>query len=386
MEEKSDYKQIVRAGVTIAGIILGVLLIIYLVQQLVALILLVLFAVVITTGIDPLVVRLQRLVHRWWDMSRAQATLIIILTMLLAILGISSFLLVTAVNESLKFAENTWPILIQELEKWSGQKQYLPDTAQLFDKLSAQSGQIFEYLFTTTRAVFGLLGGVFTGIILLVLTYFFTSNREDIVYLFVQFIPAKFQHRFRAVGHLAAMKMGGWIRGQFTIAGIILVTISIGMTALRVDYPILIGLVGGVGEFIPMVGAYGAFWVALAIMLVTHAPAWQVISVIVFFVILTQLDNYVLGPKVMEKNVDMPPITSIMAILFGVGLLGVAGALVAIPIAAGVRVVMYEVIFPLITGKTREQIDAESPRDRRKRLQEKKRERKKAAKSEKTTG
>ncbi|MEI7832361.1 MAG: AI-2E family transporter [bacterium] len=373
MEEKSDYKQIVWAGITIAGIILGVLLVIYIIHQLVALILLVLFAVVITTGIDPLVVRLQRLTQKWWEMSRAQATLIIILTMLLTILSISSFLLVTAVNESLKFAENAWPTLIHELEKWSGQKQYLPDPAQLFDKLSTQSGQIFEYLFTTTRAVFGVLGGVFTGIILLVLTYFFTSNKEDIVYLLVQFIPAKYQLRSRAVAHLAAMKMGGWIRGQFTIAGIMLVTISMGMTALRIDYPILIGLVGGIGEFIPMVGAYGAFWVALAIMLVTHAPAWQLISVIVFFVILTQIDNYVLAPKVMEKNVDMPPITSILAILFGVGLLGFAGALVAIPIAAGVRVVMYEVIFPLIQGKTREQIDAESPRDRRRRMREKKR-------------
>lgn len=370
MEENSEYRQIIRAGITIAAVVLAILLFVYLVQQLVALIMLVLFAVVIATGIDPFVTWLQRLTQSWWRMSRGQATLIIILGMLAVLVSISSFLLVTAIKESLTFAEKTLPVLQAELMKWSGQKQFLPDAAQIFEKLSMQSGQVLEYLFSTTRAIFGILGGVFTVIILLVLTYFFTSGKDDLVYLLIQFVPTPYQRRARAVAHLAAQKMGGWIRGQFTIAGIILVTVSLGMTALRVDYPILIGLVGGFGELIPMVGAYGAFWVALTIVLVTHAPLWQVIAVIVFFGILTQLDNYVLAPRVMEKNVGMPPITSIMAVLCGASLLGLAGALIAIPISAGIRVVMYEVIFPLIQGKTYDQIVEASPKYRRKKLQE----------------
>ncbi len=74
-----------------------------------------------------------------------------------------------------------------------------------------------------------------------------------------------------------------------------------------------------------------------------------------------QLENYYLGPKVMQRNAELPPVTTILALLTGGTLLGIVGALLAIPLTAAGRVVMLEAVYPAIQGKSREEIENGRP-------------------------
>jgi len=359
-------KQQLQTGIIMTLVIIGILLAFVLLYALMPLLLLVVIAVVFTTGIDPLVQKLQRLRLGKHNLSRALATIIVMFVAVFIFLGIFAMLVVTAFNESMIFARDTWPAARAHLLHWatnlSTHYPFIPKPAIVYTRLNAQSGQIITYLWSTTQTVFSVIGGLFSVLTVFILTLFFTIFKDGICYNLAQFIPSRYQPRALEVSHMAAQRMGGWLRGQLTLALIISSLAMLGMTFLRVHYAVLIGIVAGLGELIPMVGGYLGLIPALIIILVASPFIWaRVIAVVVFFILMMQLENYYLGPKVMQHNAGLPPVTTILALLTGGTLLGILGALLAIPLTAAGRVIMLEAVFPAIQGKSREEIELGRP-------------------------
>ncbi|HEY3376902.1 MAG TPA: AI-2E family transporter [Armatimonadota bacterium] len=361
-------KQQIQAGVLLALIIGAGFLTFQALQKLAPLVVLIAIAVVFTTGIDPLVNRLQAATRRRWQMPRSLATLCVLLLGLLIIISAISFLAYYAVNQAIFVANDEQ--LQRQLTNWFTHlsERYpvlIPSLTSLLGRLKTQTGQIYSYLWTTTLAIFGLLGTAFSLVLVLVFTFFFTTFKDGICYTLLQFVPQQYQARTRVVGHLAAEKMGGWLRGQITLALIITVIIILGMSILGFPaFAVLTGIIGGLGELIPMVGPYLAFLPALLIILLSEHHTWQVIAAIVFFVLLSQVENYVLAPKIMQRHVSLHPVTVILALFTGGSLFGIVGALLAIPLTAAGRIILLETIFPLIQGKTRRQIENGKPEAR----------------------
>jgi len=353
-------KQCISVGTLLAFIIGGVLLLFLMLQKLAPLLVLLLIAIVITTGIDPIVHRLQHLFTPRWRMPRGVAALIVLLVALLVFVSAVSFLVMTAVNQAMTFAQNRTEIYTW-LANLSHRYHFLPNLDTVVQQLRTQSKEIAGYLMTTSIALFSLLGSLFSAFIVLVLAFFFTTFKDGITHTITQFIPPAHQPRFREIGHLVAEKMGGWLRGQTTLALIITLAVALIMTASgHYEYAILVGIIGGIGELIPMVGPYLAFIPALGIALYGGHP-WQIIFVIVAFITLSQIEAYVLAPKIMQRNVGLHPVTTIISLFIGGSLLGIVGALLAIPLAAGGRVILLEAVFPAIQGKTRDEIEMTSP-------------------------
>ena len=355
-----------QSGILLTLIIIGMLLGVFLLSTLMPLLLLVVIAIVFTTGIDPLVQKFQSLHIGKHYIPRALATIIVMLAAVFIFLGIFAVLMVTAINESIIFAHNTLPAVRNHLYHWatdlSDHYGFIPKPAIMYKRLNAQSGQIISYLWSTTQAVFGVIGGLFSALTVFILTMFFTIFKDGICYNLAQFIPPRYKPRVLEVSHLAAQRMGGWLRGQLTLALIISSITILGMFCLRVPYAVLIGIVAGLGELIPMIGGYLGLIPALIIVLVASPISWtHVIAVAVFFVLMMQLENYYLGPKVMQRNAELPPVTTILALLTGGTLLGIVGALLAIPLTAAGRVIMLEAVFPAIQGKSREEIEQGRP-------------------------
>lgn len=362
-------KQHVQTGALITFIIIGTLLGLFSLYKLAPFLLLVLIAIVFTAGIDPLVTRVQNLTaRRWRPLPRALATILVMAVGALVFAGVLAFLTVTAVNESVAFAKNTWPGLqertIALAGHLAGKYTFLPSPEAIYAAVRSQSGNIASYLLTTSKAVFGLFGTLFSGVTIGILTMFFTTFKDGITYTFAQFIPQPHQVRVLEISHLAGKKMGGWLRGQLTLALIITLIIAPAMLLLRVDYAVLIAIIGGIGELIPMLGPAVGFIPAIIIVLLGHAPIWQIVAVIVFFVVLSQAENYLFAPMIMEREVELSPVTTIIALFVGGGLLGVVGAILAIPLAAAGRVVLLEAVFPAIQGKPRQEIEANRPEAR----------------------
>ena len=380
-------KSSIQTGTLLTLIIAALLLTFFVLQKLAALLILILIAVVLTTSIDPLVSRLQAIKWRRLRLSRAVSTLIVLLVGLFLLLGAFTFLLTTAINQSGRIKMLIFPVSNQAgvptknpvLAKFEhrfdtfARKWYpiIPSSATISARLRAQSGEIGGYLWSTTVAIFGLLGGLASVFVVFILTFFFTTFKEGIVYNLSQFIPPPYQPLARKIGHLAALKMGGWLRGQLTLAMIITLLVSFGMMIVGFPaYAMLVGIIGGMGELIPMVGPYLAFIPALLIVLFSDHHTWQVVGILVYFIALAEVEAYILAPKIMEKKVGLHPVTTILALFIGGSFLGIVGALLAIPLTAGARVIMLEAIFPAIQHKSPEEIMHDRPAARRARCQE----------------
>jgi len=355
-------KQHVQTGILIALAVIAIMLGLVLIFNLRALLLLALIALVITTGIDPSVRRLQRVTIRGRHIPRVLAALIIIIAALLVFAGILTFFTVFAVNQAISFATDAWPRLQDRLLFWlQGLSQHYPKVPVLLQRLGEQSGNIATYVWSTTQAVFGVIGGLFSLVTVLFLTLFFTIFMDGIAYTLLQFVPPRHQAQVREVSHEAAERMGGWLRGQVTLALIVMVATTIGMSFGLRQYAAMIGIIAGIGELIPMVGPYVGVIPAVIIVLATGANPLLLVWVFIFFALLAQTENYLLAPKVMERHVKLSPVTTIFSLLAGGALLGLVGALLAIPLAAAGRVIIHAAIFPAIQGKSREEIEQGCP-------------------------
>jgi len=280
--------------------------------------------------------------------------------------GILTFFTAFAVKQAIYFANYAWPGLQVHLLEWlSGlahkYPNIIPSTSSLLQRLSEQSGNIAGYVWSTTLAVFGVIGGLFSLVSIFILTLFFTIFKDGIAYTLLQFVPPQHQARVREIGHEAEERMGGWLRGQVTLALIVMVATTIAMSFGLRQYAAMIGIIAGIGELIPMVGPYVATIPAVIIVLATGTNPWVILWVLIFFTVLTQTENYLLAPKVMERHVKLSPVSTVFSLLAGGALLGLVGALLAIPLAAAARVVLFAAVFPAIQGKSRQEIEQACP-------------------------
>jgi len=120
------------------------------------------------------------------------------------------------------------------------------------------------------------------------------------------------------------------------------VAAGLGTWILGLPYPFLLGLAAGITELIPMVGpVLGA---VPAVLVALFLPTWRLLAVIVLFTLIQQAENHLLVPRVMKQAVGLSPLLTIVAIMIGAKLMGILGALLAVPIAAALQVIVGEIV------------------------------------------
>jgi predicted PurR-regulated permease PerM len=138
------------------------------------------------------------------------------------------------------------------------------------------------------------------------------------------------------------VKLSAWLGGQLLLGAVIGITSAIGLWLMGIPYFYVLALISAVGELIPVVGPILA---AIPAILVAGTVSYQkVVMVVVFFVVQQQFENHVLVPKVMERQVGVSAVTVIVALLIGGNLLGIVGALLAVPTAAILQVLLMEIL------------------------------------------
>ena len=116
------------------------------------------------------------------------------------------------------------------------------------------------------------------------------------------------------------------------------------MIIFGIPYPALLGLLVAILDLIPVIGStVGGFIVTLVALTVSLPVA---IATLAFYVVYRLAEDYLIVPRIMGRTVQVPAVVSLVAVLLGGVLLGIVGALVAIPVAAGIRVILNEVTFP----------------------------------------
>lgn len=199
-----------------------------------------------------------------------------------------------------------------------------------------------EAVGTVFGAVASVIGGLFGLLTILILTFYILIEAGNLRMRMLYLFPAHERKRVDAMSRDITVKVSAWLGGQLLLGAIIGTSSAIGLWLLGVPFFYVLALISGVGELIPVVGPVLS---AIPAILITATVSFKkVLLVIVFFIIQQQFENHVLVPKVMQRQVGVSPVTVIVALLIGGKLLGIVGAILAVPTAAILQVVITEVL------------------------------------------
>jgi predicted PurR-regulated permease PerM len=187
------------------------------------------------------------------------------------------------------------------------------------------------------------VGGLFSAITLLLLTYYWTLENKRLIPSLVVLFPK--DRRATALKFIEAIetKVGGYIRGLLITCVIYGVANGVAFLIMGVPYALVLGILAGIGEAIPVIGGIIGFAPALVIGLTTN-PSIIIWMVIAFGVIQVVVNN-LLYPRLMDRNVGVSPVVSLLALAAFSSMFGIIGALLAIPLAVIVQLLMDEFLF-----------------------------------------
>ncbi|MEV4286606.1 AI-2E family transporter [Nonomuraea bangladeshensis] len=189
-----------------------------------------------------------------------------------------------------------------------------------------------------------VLDGVFTTVTLLVLMLYFLGSLHTIKAYLLKLVPASRRERTSAISEEILTGIGGYVAGNVLISVIAGVVTWIFLSIVDVRYALALALIVALTDLIPLVGATIGAVVVSAVALLQSVPAG--IACAVFFIVYQQIENYLIYPRVMKRSVDVTPAVTVIAALFGGALLGIVGALLAIPVAAAIALIIREVVIP----------------------------------------
>lgn len=201
------------------------------------------------------------------------------------------------------------------------------------------SGQAVNTVF---GAIMGVVGGIFGFLTILILTFYILVDSDNLRNALLHLFSKQDRPRVAAASREIVAKVSAWLGGQLLLAGIIGVTSAIGLWLMGVPFFYVLALISAIGEMIPIVGPFLAAIPAVAV--AASVSFEKVLLVIGFFVVQQQIENHLLVPKIMERQVGVSAVTVVAALLIGGNLLGIVGAILAVPTAAILQVVITEVI------------------------------------------
>lgn len=295
-------------------------------------------------GFSPVVrvIERQRLLHGRARIPRWLA----ILWLYLVILGLLTTVAMLIVPPLVEQARALWAALPRMFDR---AQDYLLNLGVLSERVTLRdvvekaegvaTGDAMTAVLTT---VIGFFGGLFGLVTVLIVTFYFLIEADSLRATFIRLFPRERRAQIAQASSEVTVKVSAWLNGQLLLAATIGTTAAIGLWALGIPYFYVLALIAGVGEMIPVVGPLLAAIPAIAVAL-SLSPQ-KALLVAAFFILQQQFENHVLVPKVMERQVGVSAVTVIVALLIGAQLLGIVGAILAVPTAAILQVVYQETV------------------------------------------
>ena len=191
------------------------------------------------------------------------------------------------------------------------------------------------------KAILGIVASTLTVLILMI---YFLANMPGIKAFVYRAVPRTRRARVGLLTDEILNRVGGYVLGNLATSLVAGLTTFIWLEAFRVPYPVALAMFVAITDLIPLIGAtLGAIGVT-GVALFHGVPVGLATGA--YYVAYQQFENYVLQPRVMKKTVDVAPLVTIVAALIGAALMGILGALIAVPMAAAVQLILTEVVYP----------------------------------------
>lgn len=314
-------------------------------------------AIFLALGLDPLISWLEKKrFPRWAAILTVLAGVIAAFALVVANIVpilIEQFTdLVNSVAANLEAAQSTstTPLgaLLEVLDERLQLSQYVDVDAAL-TSISAwleDPGNIASVGTGVLEVGAGIVTGIFAALIILILTIYFTASLTRIKTTVYRFVPASKRERFIGLSEQITSSVGRFVVGQFSQASINGILSLIFLSIIQAPYPLLLASIAFLLGLIPLVGTLTAS-IIITLACLIESPTTAIIAGI-YYLIYMQLEAYVLSPRIMGQAVKVPGSLVVIAALAGGTLLGLLGALIAIPIAAAVIILLNQVFFPKV--------------------------------------
>ena len=312
--------------------VLAVLGMARLVLEVGSIIVLIIVSLILAIGFQPAV---SWLVRR--GLSRGWAVTVILL-LGLAVLGAFLALVLPDVVRSVGELIRAGPQYLRQAQKGSGLLAELNARFDLSSRLQGLAGDLPGTLLGFVQS-FGAL--VFNTLTILILTIYLTVAMPRIRGWFARLLADDQREDFEAIVEQSTQRVGGYVLGMFVVSLTAGLTTFVAMVLIGVPHAAALAFFVALADLIPTIGALLGAAVAVTVAAI-GAGVPQAIGTAVFFLVYQQVENYVIHPRVMRRAIDMPAPVVIIAVLIGASLLGVLGALLAIPMAAVIRVAFRE--------------------------------------------
>ena len=333
----------VRDIVRIVLVVVCVAIVLYLVWLLRKPISWLLIATFLAIALSPPVNWLSR------RMRRGLAVTVVYLGLLLVPVLLIALIVPPLITEANNFADNV-PHYADDVTEYVGKNDRLREINQDYDitqKLEEEAKKLPNRLggaAGTLRDIgFGIVNSLFALITILVMTAFLLGSGRQWTDAIIDSRPPKQRDRLRRARDNMASAVGGYVAGALTIAVIAGVATYIVLAILGVPFRGPLAVIAGLFSLIPLVGATIAAVLIGLVTLFENFPTATIIWVI-WAIVYQQIENHVIQPQIQKRTVNVHPFITIVAVLFGATLLGVMGALVAIPVAASIQILLREYV------------------------------------------
>jgi predicted PurR-regulated permease PerM len=331
-----------RTILTTIGLVLATALLLYIVIEIRQVLTWIIVGLFFAVALAPVVGWVQNRVFR--GRRRSIATLLVFLVAFIALAAVITVFAVPLAQEGTKIAGQL-PGLIADARAGRGPVGDLLERTNALQWVQDNQDRIGSFASGLTTPAAGVLTGIATGIAgavtVLVLAYLMVLEGPKVVDGTLNLFAPATGARVRRVADDCAKSVTGYLSGNLLISVICGVLTYAVLKVSGVPFAGLIALFVGIADLIPLVGATIGGLVAVLAGFIHSVPAG--IAVLVFFILYQQLENHLLQPLVFTRTVKVNPLTVIIAILVGVELAGILGALLAIPVASIVQVIARDI-------------------------------------------
>lgn len=299
------------------------------------------FATFIAVAVSGPVNRLNR------HMRRGFAIAIVYLTVVLVPAGLTALVVPPLVTQGTNLAEDL-PNYARDVQDYVNKNRRLRELDEKYDltgQLQKQADQLPARIGDAAKVLsdigLGLVNSVFALVNILILSIFIVAGGRRWTDAALKLRPEAERERVRRILDSTASAVGGYVQGALTIALIAGVQAFVVMEILGVPFAAPLAVLAGLASLIPLVGATVAAIVIGLVTLFNDFPTDTIIWA-VWAVVYQQIENNIIQPQVQRRTVQVQPIVVLIAVLFGSTLMGVVGAVVAIPLAASIQIALRE--------------------------------------------
>ncbi|WP_029144303.1 AI-2E family transporter [Microbacterium luticocti] len=339
------------ALVATLGVGLGLLLI-GSIQHLSTILLYIGTALFLSLGLEPVVAFLERRrLPRW------AAVLITILAVLAVFAGVILIVVPVIVNQISQLVDSITqlaqnPNALEDFKDWATRTFPQLKVDDVFDyvqdwlvkNLADISGSIGQGVLKVGIAFFSGLAGAF---IVLILTIYFTASVPSLKTAVYQLVPASKRPRFIDLSEQITDSVGYYVMGQVSLGVINGILSSIFLSIIHAPFPAVLAVIAFFFSLIPLVGTLtGSVIIVLACLIPGLGSPTTALIAAIYYLVYMQLEAYIISPRIMNRAVSVPGAVVVVAALAGGALLGLLGALIAIPVAASILIIYRQVVIP----------------------------------------